>query len=59
MHVHVVYMCVNVHGDVRHSAVRILWRFRYLYCDVNAAVRLIDLTACMYVPAPAGLLEQQ
>ena len=29
------------------------------YCDVNAAARLIDLTACMYVPAPAGLLEQQ
>ena len=28
-------------------------------CDVNAAARLIDLTACMYVPAPAGLLEQQ
>ena len=27
-------------------------------CDVNAAARLIDLTACMSVPAPAGLLEQ-
>ena len=28
-------------------------------CDVNAAARLIDLTVYMYVPAPAGLLEQQ
>ena len=29
------------------------------FCDVNVAARLIDLTACMYVPAPAGLLDQQ
>ena len=32
---------------------------RGVTCDVNAAARLIDLTACMYVPAPAGLLDQQ
>ena len=32
----------------------------FLYkCDVNATARLIDLTVYMYVPAPAGLLEQQ
>ena len=28
-------------------------------CDVNAAARLTDPIACMYVSAPAGLLEQQ
>ena len=46
-------------GFYNHDASQHHISISWGYCDVNAAARLIDLTACMYVPAPAGLLEQQ